>query len=81
MVKELNEFKDTLKNSIVKTKEERLDSLYDGLIKRLSAKVQRNTLEIFQVSKEKEKMQSAYNKDIRNIEATLSNMYIESGEV
>jgi GTPase Era involved in 16S rRNA processing len=79
LVKELNGFKDTLKNSIVKTKKERLDGLYDGLIKKLSAKVQRNTLEIFQVSKEKKKIDSAFNKDIVNIENTLSNMYGELG--
>lgn len=78
---ELFKLKDALKGSIVKTKKERLDSLYDGLIKKLSAKVQRNTLEIFQISKEKKKIDKAFNKDIENIKNTLSNMYVELGEV
>lgn len=78
---QLINLKDSLKNSIVETKKERLSSLYDDLIEKLNAKVQRNTLEIFQVTKEKKKLDSAFDKEINNIKNTLSNMYRELGEV
>jgi len=67
--------KDSYKASIVKTKKERLDRLYDDLIKKLSSKVQTNKLEIAQIKKELNKLESSLSDDIENIEITLSNYY------
>ena len=71
----LTSLKDNYKSSIVKTKKERLERLYDNLIKKLSSKVQTNKLEVAQTKRELDKIQNGLNSDIKNIEQTLSNYY------
>ena len=71
----LTELKDSFKDSIVKTKKERLERLYDELIKNLSSKIEKNKLEASQLQREIIKEENNFNSDIQNIESTLSNYY------
>ena len=71
----LTTLKDSYKTSILKTKKERLERLYDNLIKKLSSKVQTNKLEVTQTKRELEKIENGLHSDIKNIEQTLSNYY------
>lgn len=71
----LVELKDSFKDSIVKTKKERLERLYDELIKSLSSKIEKNKLEASQLQREVVKVEDSFNSDIQNIESTLSSYY------
>lgn len=71
----LKSLKDSYKISIVKTKKERLDKLYNNLIKKLSTKVQTNKLEITQTKRELSKIEDGLYSDMKNIEQTLFNYY------
>jgi len=71
----ISELKDSFKESIVKTKKERLERLYDELIKNLNSKVEKNKLEISQLKRELIKVENNLNSDIKNIEDTLSSYY------
>jgi len=71
----LTSLKESYKSSILKTKKERLERLYDNLIKKLSSKVQTNKLEIAVSKRELDKIGNGLNSDIKNIEQTLSNHY------
>lgn len=71
----LTELKNSFKDSIVKTKKERLERLYDELIKNLSSKIEKNKLEASQLQREIIKEENNFNSDIQNIESTLSNYY------
>jgi predicted GTPase len=71
----LGTLKDSYKNSIVKTKKERLDKIYDSLIHKLSSKVQTNKLEISQSKRELKRLEDSFNSDIETIETTLANQY------
>ena len=71
----LTELKDSFKDSIVKTKKERLQRLYGELIKSLSSKIEKNKLEASQLKREVVKVENSFNSDIQNIESTLSSYY------
>jgi len=71
----LTELKNSIKNTIIKTKKERLKRLYDELIKKLSSKVQTNKLEVTQTKRELEKIENGLHSDIKTIEKTLSQYY------
>jgi len=71
----LSNLKDSYKESIIKTKKERLEKIYDRLINELSSKVQTNKLEISQSQRELQRLEDDFNDDIRNIETTLANQY------
>jgi len=71
----LDKLKDTYKSSIVKTKKERLERIYDRLTNELSDKVKTNKLEISQSKRELQRLEDSFNSDIRNIETTLANQY------
>ena len=71
----LGNLKDTYKSSIVKTKKERLERIYDRLINELSSKVQTNKLEISQSKRELQRLEDGLDSDIRNIETILANQY------
>ncbi len=69
------ELKDSFKDSMVKTKKERLKRVYNDFIKRLSSKIEKNKLEISQLQREVVKMEYSLNSDIKTIENTLSSFY------
>ncbi len=71
----LTELKESFKESIVKTKKERLERLYDELIKNLSSKIEKNKLDISQMKREVSKIEQNFATDIQNIENTLLNKY------
>jgi GTPase Era involved in 16S rRNA processing len=71
----LTELKDSFKESILKTKKERLQGVYDELIKKLSSKIQTNKLQISQINREIEKFESDFKNDISLIQDTLLNYY------
>ena len=71
----LLELKDSFKDSIVKTKKDRLKRVYDELIKRLSSQIEKNKLEISQLQREIVKQEDSLNSDIKTIENTLSSFY------
>ena len=71
----LDNLKESYKSSIVKTKKERLDRIYDSLINKLSSKVQTNKLEISQSQRELQRLENSFNSDIENIKTTLANQY------
>ncbi|MEA1954701.1 MAG: GTPase [Campylobacterota bacterium] len=67
--------KDSLKNSIVKTKKERLERTYENLINSLNSKIQVNILNISQSKEELQKIEENFNNDLSNIETTLGSYY------
>jgi len=77
----LLELKDSMKNSIVQTKRDRLNRLYDNLMNKLNSKVQTNKLEISQSKRELRKLEDGFNSDIRNIESTILNMHKQLKEL
>ena len=77
----LTSLKDNYKSSIVKTKRERLDRLYNELIKNFNSKIQKNKLIISQKKRELKKLEKDFSHDIKNIETTLLNIYIQLEEL
>ena len=71
----LMDLKNAYKSLIVTTKKERLERIYDNLINNLNSKVQTNELEVSQLTRELEKIESSFKTDIENIQSTLSNHY------
>ncbi len=71
LVQKLDELKNTLQDSIVKTKKERLVKVYSNLIDKLNNKIQQNMLNMTELNRELKRVDDNFNEDIRKIENTL----------
>ncbi len=72
---------DKLLVSIKKTKKERIEKYYDGLIQKLSSRLEKEKLELNQLENEQSKREKSFQNDLKMIEKTLINKYKQLAEV